>query len=389
MYKISELATKVGLSRTALLYYEKLNLICGKRLENGYRVYSDQDIQRISLIQQLHLGGLTLKECKVCLETKIDKTLIKQRLKVLDEEIKQKQQSRQLLAAIIGEGDLKTWHEDLDKLAPDAHLDWLKTQGFNDKEALHLKWLSKDMNNHDVYMKDFMKIFQALERWSPGSEYDTQHALSLIPKELSSILEIGCGKGLATNVLAEFSQAKITAVDNEQTALDKLITRFEEKNLSSQLEPCCANMDNLPFSSESFDLIWSEGSAYIIGIEKALALWKPILKKQGYLVFSDLVWKTDTPNEKSIKFWSHQYPDIQSISSRIKQIEKIGYKVTANFSQSESAWLNYYSPLRERLTDLKSEMANSNAYKDIENEVSICTEFASEFGYHLFILKKI
>lgn len=53
MYKISELAAEVGLSRTALLYYEKQELITGRRLENGYRVYSDRDLQRIRLIQQL------------------------------------------------------------------------------------------------------------------------------------------------------------------------------------------------------------------------------------------------------------------------------------------------------------------------------------------------
>ncbi|QFT13271.1 Mercuric resistance operon regulatory protein (plasmid) [Vibrio sp. THAF190c] len=65
MYQISELAKKVGLSRTALLYYEKQNLISGRRLENGYRVYSDKDVQRVRLIQQLQAGGLTLQECKL------------------------------------------------------------------------------------------------------------------------------------------------------------------------------------------------------------------------------------------------------------------------------------------------------------------------------------
>lgn len=121
MYQISELANKVGLSRTALLYYEKLQLITGLRLENGYRVYSEIDLQRVLLIQQLQLGGLTLKECKVYLESKIDRGLIQQRLNALDEEIAQKQQSRKLLAAIVGEGDLKSWHEGLNLLAPDAH----------------------------------------------------------------------------------------------------------------------------------------------------------------------------------------------------------------------------------------------------------------------------
>ncbi|WP_199671134.1 MerR family DNA-binding transcriptional regulator [Salinibius halmophilus] len=35
MLKISDLAKRVGLSRTALLYYEKQGLLPGKLLENG------------------------------------------------------------------------------------------------------------------------------------------------------------------------------------------------------------------------------------------------------------------------------------------------------------------------------------------------------------------
>ncbi|WP_155487100.1 MerR family transcriptional regulator, partial [Vibrio harveyi] len=64
MYRISELAEMLGLSRTTLLYYEKIELIKGQRLSNGYRAYSDADLQRLRLIQQLQSGGLTLKECK-------------------------------------------------------------------------------------------------------------------------------------------------------------------------------------------------------------------------------------------------------------------------------------------------------------------------------------
>ncbi|WP_249937648.1 MerR family DNA-binding transcriptional regulator, partial [Vibrio parahaemolyticus] len=41
MYLISELAAKAGISRTTLLYYEKLGLINGQRLDNGYRYYSE------------------------------------------------------------------------------------------------------------------------------------------------------------------------------------------------------------------------------------------------------------------------------------------------------------------------------------------------------------
>jgi DNA-binding transcriptional MerR regulator len=49
MYRISELTEQVGLSRTALLYYEKIGLINVKRLSNGYRIYSEYDLQRLLL----------------------------------------------------------------------------------------------------------------------------------------------------------------------------------------------------------------------------------------------------------------------------------------------------------------------------------------------------
>ena len=388
MYKISELAKKVGLSRTALLYYEKLKLITGKRLENGYRVYSDSDLQRIQLIQYLQLGGLTLKECKVSLENKIDASLLKKRLVALDQEIAKKQQARNLLAALAGDGDPKTWHEGLNKLAPDAHLDWLKLQGFNDKEALRLKWLSKNMNEHDLYMEDFMKVFNTLERWGPGSDEDTKHALSLVPNTPESILELGCGKGLATTVLAKSSNAKITALDNEQAALDSLKQRFDDLGMSERLETLCASMADLPFGSESFDLLWAEGSAYIIGVEKALSLWKPVLRKQGCLVITDMVWKTDTPSQVSHEFWAREYPDMQSVQTRLKQIDKAGYQMVGHFPQSEAAWSNYYTPLGLRLAELENEMKDSAAYQDILNEVTLCTTMANEFGYHTFVLSK-
>jgi DNA-binding transcriptional MerR regulator/ubiquinone/menaquinone biosynthesis C-methylase UbiE len=387
VYKISELAAAVGLSRTALLYYEKQGLIYGQRLDNGYRIYRDSDRQRVRLIQQLLAGGLTLKECKACLDAKVDRQLLQNRLSKLDEEIEQKQQSRKLLAAMLGEGDLKAWHQDLDQLAPDAHMGWLMKQGFSEKEAIRLRWLSKNMNEHDLYMTDFMRVFEPLERWGPGSESDTQKALSVVPKHVTHILEVGCGKGLSTQVLAEHSKASITAIDNEQSALNSLSERFNQQGISSRLNTVCASMTELPFENESFDLIWAEGSAYIMGVEKALAEWKALLKHRGHLMLSDMVWRTSLPSQVSIDFWKQEYPDIQLVETRIKQITQAGYRVVEHFAMSEEAWMNYYVPLAERLNTLETELSSSAAWKDIKNEVDICTRFAHEFGYHIFILE--
>lgn len=388
MYRISELAALVGLSRTALLYYEKHNLISSRRLDNGYRVFGDKDLQRVRLVQQLLAGGLTLKECKACLDAKVDRQLLLNRLDVLDQEIEQKQKSRQLLAAMLGQQANKSWHSELDKLAPDAHLEWLITQGFSEKEALRLKWLSKDMNEHDIYMADFMKVFETLERWGPGSVGDTSRAFGLLPIEPKCILEIGCGKGLATQVLADLSSAQITAVDNEKTALDRLEQRFANQGISERLTTVCASMTELPLEKESCDLIWSEGSAYIMGFDKALKTWRPLLAKQGCLVVSDMVWRTAQPSDEAIEFWQHEYPDIQTVPTRLESIKKAGYEVVSHFPQSEQAWMDYYQPLKTRIAELEGDMVGSAAIHDLKREVTLCTEMADQFGYHMFILAR-
>ncbi|GLQ31387.1 methyltransferase [Litoribrevibacter albus] len=389
VYRISELGSLVGLSRTTLLYYEKLNLISGKRLENGYRVYSERDLQRVRLIQQLQSGGLTLAECKSCLESKLDRSVLKCRYDELEKDIRRKQKSLALLSSLLGENSSRSWHQTLTEVAPDAHIDWLKVQGFDEKQALRIKWLSKDMNEHDKYMQDFMSVFETLESWGPNSEADTTRAFQLLGTKPERILEIGCGKGNSTIVLAKLSNAEIMATDNEQNALDKLEEKIEQNNLSKRVSTKCVSMTDLNFGTQKFDIIWAEASAYIMGIENALKKWKSLLSDEGTLVFSDLVWLTDSPSQDAIDHWGRDYPDIQTVDTRKSQIEKAGYKLQHTFTVSEQAWKSYYEPLEQRLKQVSPKMTGSQAVIDIQNEVDLFKSHLGEFGYQFFIVKKL
>jgi len=389
MYRISALAKQVGLSRTTLLYYEKLGLIEGKRLSNGYRIYSEYDAQRLRLIQQLHAAGLTLKECKACLNAKINRQVLLNRLSQLDNEITEKQNARRLLLALLGEKGHKEWHEVIDSIAPNAHLDWLIKQGFNEKEALRLKWLSKNMNEHDRYMADFFHVYEELDKWGPGLDSETLTAFSKIPFVPKNILELGCGKGVATIVLAKHSTAQITAVDNDSIALERLFEPAKEMGVDNKIEILCASMTELPFKEASFDVIWAEGSAYIIGVTNALKAWKKLLESDGILVMSDLVWLTNNPSEKALSYWKKAYPDMATVAERIQQAENIGYEVLNHFTLSEEAWRAYYNPLQERINAIKGEMMTSPALKDIEEELTICQQYFNEFNYQMFVLRKV
>lgn len=387
MYKISQLAEKAGVSRTTLLYYEKLGIIQGARQANGYRSYSDKDLQQLLLLQKLQAGGLTLKECQACLKAQINRDLLRDRLTQLDIEIEQKQKSRELLAALLGERSLTEWHDTLDQVAPDAHIDWLIKQGFDEKQAMRLKWLSKDMNEHDRYMHDFNIVFEPLECWGPGSAADSLKALNIIPCAPKQILEIGCGQGIATKVLAQNTQAKIVAVDNEEYALANLNRALEKVGASQQVETVCANMAKLPFQSKQFDVIWCEGSAYIIGVENALKQWRHLLSDDGYLVVSDLVWSVEKPNPDSAKYWQQNYPDMTTTNTRIAQAQKLGYQLVDTFSMSDLAWQNYYLPLQARVKALADELKGSSALADLQSELDVFEQRNNEFDYQMMVFK--
>jgi cyclopropane fatty-acyl-phospholipid synthase-like methyltransferase len=243
------------------------------------------------------------------------------------------------------------------------------------------------MNEHDQYMADFMTVFHTLERWGPGCNTDSLKALSKLPTTPANILDIGCGKGFSTRLLAQHTQAQIQAVDSEQSALDKLGEHTAEQGVDAQVSLTCASMTALPFTPKSFDCIWSEGSAYIMGVEHALMQWRTLLDDNGYMVISDLVWLTDSPTADNQAFWKSEYPDMQTVETRLSQIRQAGYEVIDHFTLSEQAWDDYYKPLKSRVAEVKASMPNSRAIKDIEHEIMIYERYLGEFGYHMFVLQ--
>lgn len=245
------------------------------------------------------------------------------------------------------------------------------------------------MNEHERYMADFFRVYETLERWGPGSDSDTLKALSNIPYAPKKILELGCGKGIATTVLAAHTNAQITAVDNEVPALECLTDQAQKMGVDTNITTVCASMTDLPFEAASFDVIWSEGSAYIMGVTKALKEWRKLLEDKGILVFSDLVWLTDSPSAQAASYWNNAYTEMTTVDNRIRQAKDASYEVLNSFTLSEDAWRSYVEPLQERVNAVKAEMTNSPAITDIEEELEIFSKYMGEFSYQMFVLKKL
>lgn len=245
------------------------------------------------------------------------------------------------------------------------------------------------MTDHTTYMADFMTVFSTLERWGPGNDADTLRALQQVPGKPQRIADIGCGKGFASLLLAQYTQAHITAIDTEPGVLARLEQKVADLGLSQRVTTCCASMDALPFEPGSFDLIWAEGSAYIMGIEAALKAWRPLLSAQGTLVFSDMVWLSEQASAEARAFWQREYPDMQTVPTRLTQIAALGYQVLTHFTLSDAGWDNYYQPLKARIEELRDVMPDSEALRDIAREVALAEQAKGVFGYAVFVLGRL
>lgn len=389
MYRISELGKLVGLSRTALLYYEKIGLLNGVRLENGFRSYSERDVQRIRLLLQLKNAGLSLQECLVCINGKVDRRQLEERLQQLENDIAQKIEAKRLLEALLGINQARVWHESLEQSAAEEHLKWLIRQGFDEKEAQHIRWLSKDMHKHEKYMTDFHLLFADLYRLGPGSEEDTLRALRSVTGNVNRILDMGCGRGASTIPLSQNTSAHIIAIDNEQTFLNDLCRKLVEVPNPSHVEVLCSSISALPLSQSCTDVIWAEGSAYIIGFSNALKKWRHLLSKDGYLVVSELVWQTDNPSEPCALYWQNNYPALTNVDSNIQLAREAGYQLVDTFAASEQAWQNYLQPLEEQLKKYADKMQHTEAWRDLNDELIFHKRYLGEYTYQFFILKKV
>ena len=67
--KISEVEKRTGITSHNIRFYEKEGLINPPRnLSNGYREYTETDIERINCIKLLRMLDISIKDIKVCLE---------------------------------------------------------------------------------------------------------------------------------------------------------------------------------------------------------------------------------------------------------------------------------------------------------------------------------
>lgn len=402
MYSISQTCQFVGISRSTLLYYERIGLVSPKRNPiSGYRDYSQDDAHTLVLIRQLKKAGFSLKEASSIVEGVLDAESILKQFYRLDSEIQELKVAHEIVRSLVVHSTGKPpsieshpnpagiWHSELEKVAGEAHAKWLKRLGFDDKEQLYIRWVTRNLSNSEAYMKDFFQVFEQMKRQGPGSRSSTIRAFNLIPshQQVRSILEVGCGKGQSSLVLAEISHASITAVDNHQPFLNNLLADSARQGVDHRINVKNLDMLDMAFTPTSFDLIWSEGSAYFMGFQNALTAWKPLLRPDGHLFISDAVWLTEQPSPACTEYFQIEYPNMSTVTNRLREAQQLGYEIVNQFILPQQDWCDFYDDMEACTRRAIQQQGMATAFKKMINEVEIGRKHGHEYGYLCLLLR--
>ncbi len=235
------------------------------------------------------------------------------------------------------------------------------------------------------------------ERQGPGSENDTLKALDLLnlPKNQNlKVADLGCGSGGQTVSLAKKLHGQITAVDLFPQFLNELKEKSEKLGLTDRIVTLEKSMDDLPFGKGEFDLLWAEGAIYNIGFENGLKIWKDYLKVGGYLAVSEITWITQSRPKEIEEFWKAEYPEVNTASNKIKQLENNGYSLVGYFILSQESWIeSYYKPLQARFNNFLKRNNNSELAQKVVNdnqaEIDLYLKFKDFYSYGFYLARKI
>jgi SAM-dependent methyltransferase len=242
----------------------------------------------------------------------------------------------------------------------------------------------------------FFEVYDALPRQGPGNRACSARALdicrSLPPSPV--VLDLGCGVGGQTLHLADLlPEALITAVDSHAPSIERLHATVTEHGLAGRVRATVGDMARLEMPPASFDLVWSEGALYNIGIESALRICHRLLRPDGYLAFTDAVWRKDSPPPEVKASFDFDYPAMGRVHDVLAVIGKTSFSLVDHFTLPDDAWWeDFYTPMERRIGELRcshsGEAEALGALAQLAQEPEMHRLHSEYYAYEFFVARR-
>ena len=246
------------------------------------------------------------------------------------------------------------------------------------------------------FWKVFFEVYEALPRQGPGNRACAVRAISLC-RDLPpapAILDLGCGVGGQTLHLVELTSGPIVAIDRHAPSIERLKATLAERGLSERVRALVGDMAHLEQPLERFDLIWSEGALYHLGIENALRICHGLLRPGGYLAFSDAVWRTENPPREVKASFDLDYPTMGRVDDVRVAIEQGGFELLDHFTLPDEAWWDdFYTPMKLRIETLRGKYAKDDEalalLDQLAQEPEMHHRYSDYYAYEFFVVRRL
>lgn len=152
-------------------------------------------------------------------------------------------------------------------------------------------------------------------------------------------------------------------------------------------------MFDLPFEPESFDLLWAEGSIFVVGLEQGLRMFRNLARPDACFAFSEMCWFREDPPEEIRSFFERTYPDMRREDDVRRLAVDCGWSLVDDFRLPASDWQDgYYEPMLERIRILRERdvaiPAALELYANLELEARMFGKHSDSYGYSFFVLRR-
>lgn len=155
MYTIGHLSREFHLSRSTLLYYDSIGLLCASgRTQGNYRQYSTQDRDRLSRICTYREAGVPLEQIKDLLisDEAMERTVLEKRLKSLNLEMQNLRMKQKLIVLMLRDKNLASIHLPIDK---QTFVAVLSSAGLDEQaqHRLHMEFEKNSPESHQTFLE--------------------------------------------------------------------------------------------------------------------------------------------------------------------------------------------------------------------------------------------
>jgi SAM-dependent methyltransferase len=241
----------------------------------------------------------------------------------------------------------------------------------------------------------FLEVYENLPRQGPGTRACAARALDLcrdLPDD-PAILDLGCGVGGQTLQLAELTTGSIVAVDSHAPSIERLQAAAAQRGLSHRVRPVVGDMAESGRTLGGFDLVWSEGALYNIGLRNALGVCHGLLRPGGYLAFTDAIWRRADPPPAVKATFDLDYPTMGWLEDDLAAIQDSGLRLVGHFPLPDDAWWDdFYTPMEARIAELRRKYSGDPEAADILDDLAAEPEmhrrYCAFYAYEFFVVRR-